>query len=145
MGDIDTFISNPENAVLTSILLLFGILLWGLYAIFIGIALSPVEFCLVVDRMDAMEGITRGLHFFMENKIDVFLLFILMLGISVFSNIIGELLSTVEILGAIWGFMSLILSIFIIQPLVTVWWVRLYMTRTGQELYDLNELLDYPE
>jgi hypothetical protein len=35
------------------------------------------------------------------------------------------------------------ISICILNPLMTVWWVRLYMTRTGKQVY-VNDLLAHP-
>ncbi|WP_135612727.1 hypothetical protein [Methanococcoides sp. AM1] len=143
-NDFGTLMSNPENAVITSVMLLFGFLLWVIYAIIVGLVLSPLEFCLVVDNLDPMSGLKKAYGFFMENKLDVFLLFIVMISISVLNNLLSEVMSTIEALGAIWAFISFILSFAVIQPLITVWWTRLYMSRSEKELYDISELLEYP-
>ena len=144
MGDFDSFVTNPENALLTSILLLFGFLLWGLYILIIDIIFSLVRFGLVLDSLDPMEALEKGYSFFMNNKLVVFLMYLIIIGISIAINLIGELISYVEVLANAWIFLSFVLSFAVIQPLVTVWWTRLYMSRTGKELYDISELLEYP-
>ncbi|KGK97797.1 hypothetical protein LI82_08470 [Methanococcoides methylutens] len=143
-NDFGTLMSNPENAVVTSMMLLFGFLLWVIYAIIVGLILSPLEFCLVVDNLDPMSALKKAYSFFMENKMDVFLLFLVMISISVLNNLLSEVMSTIEALGAVWAFISFILSFAVIQPLITVWWTRLYMSRSEKELYDISELLEYP-
>jgi len=144
MGDLDSFINNPENALLTSLLLLFGFLLWGLYILIIDIIFSVVRFGLVLDSLEPMEALEKGYRFFMNNKLVVFLMYLMIIGISIAINLIGELISYVEVLANAWIFLSFILSFAVIQPLVTVWWTRLYMNRTGKELYDISDLLEYP-
>ncbi|MGM0770561.1 MAG: hypothetical protein ACQESU_03020, partial [Halobacteriota archaeon] len=142
--DFGSLMSNPENAVVTSAILLFGFLLWVIYAAIVALVLSPMEFCLVVDKLDSMSGLKRAYVFFLENKMDVLLLFIVMISISVLNNLLGEALSVIESVGAVWAFISFILSIAVIQPLITVWWTRLYMSRSEKEIYDISELLEYP-
>ncbi|MEL4305286.1 hypothetical protein [Methanococcoides sp. LMO-2] len=143
-NDLGALMSNPENAVVPGAMLLFGFLLWVIYAVIIGLILSPLEFCLVVDRLDPMSGLKRAYGFFMGNKLDVLLLFLVMISISVLNNLLSEAMSAIEAVGAVWAFTSFFLSIAVIQPLITVWWTRLYMSRSGKELYDISELLDYP-
>lgn len=144
MGDIDSFINNPENALLSSMLLLFGLLLFSLYAFVVSLIVSPMEFCLVLDGLDPMSALEKSYHFFMSNKLDVFILILVMIAMSVVINVIGEIIGSIEVLATVWAFMSIILSIVVIQPLITIWWTRFYMSRTGQELYDVSDLLEYP-
>ncbi|NPE31855.1 hypothetical protein HNV12_28635 [Methanococcoides sp. SA1] len=144
MGDFKSFIDNPENALLTSMLLLFGFLLWGLYVLVIDIIFSVVRFGLVLDNLEPMEALEIGFRFFMNNKLVVFLMYLVVIGISIAINMISELISYVGVLVNIWIFLSFILSFAVIQPLVTVWWTRLYMNRTEKELYDISDLLEYP-
>jgi len=49
----------------------------------------------------------------------------------------------IPIINIIWIFVSLSISLFILPPLTTVWWVRLYMTRTDKKIY-FSELLAHP-
>jgi hypothetical protein len=144
MGDFNSFIDNPENALLTSLLLLFGFLIWGLYILVIDIIFSVVRFGLVLDRLGPMEALETGYRFFINNKLVVFLMYLVVIGISIAINMVGELISYVEVLANAWIFLSFVLSFAVIQPLVTVWWTRLYMNRTGKELYDISDLLEYP-
>ncbi len=144
VGDPGELLSNPQSALLTSVLLGFGIVTWLFYIIIVSIVLSFVDFSLVLDRLDPISAIEKGLSFFMQNKLDVFLLYVLMISFSILINVIGELVSSIEVVNTVWAFMSFILSFAVIQPLMAVWFTRLYLNRNGREIYDVSELLTYP-
>jgi isoprenylcysteine carboxyl methyltransferase (ICMT) family protein YpbQ len=67
-----------------------------------------------------------------------------MVSFSILINIIGELVSSIEVISTVWAFMSFVLSFAVIQPLVAVWFTRLYLNRNDREIYDVSDLLDYP-
>jgi len=86
---------------------------------------------------------TSFLSFFKKNKSDVFLLFMTILLISIALIIIDQVLGSISIINTIWGFINLIITWIVIPPLTTIWWVRLYMDRTGRKLY-IDDLLAHP-
>ncbi len=143
-GELSELLSNPESAVLTSILLGFGVLIWLFYIIVMSIVLSFVDFSLVLDRLDPISAIEKGLSFFMQNKLDVFILYVLMVSFSILINVIGELVSSIEVVSTVWALISFILSFAVIQPLIAVWFTRLYLNRNEREIYDVSDLLAYP-
>ena len=141
--DFDILISNPQMITGSAVLLFAGFLVWMLYIVAISLFLAFTEYALVVDKLDPIGSIEKGFYKFMENKLDVFLLWLVILAISIFLGIIGEVVGVIEVTTIIWGFINFVLSIIIIPALETIWWTRLYMDKTGKELYKPEDLINY--
>ncbi|MCZ7358298.1 MAG: hypothetical protein O8C66_15505 [Candidatus Methanoperedens sp.] len=124
-------------------LLKAGVLLWALYAIIISLVLAVYSYALVIENLGAVEGITAGFGFFTKNKSDVFLLWLIIGIIVIVLTFIGEVTRVVPVMNVIWQLINVLLSVLVIPPLTTLWWVRLYMSRTGKKIY-FNELLAHP-
>lgn len=124
-------------------LLIAGIFLWVLYLLILGLVLAVFRYALVVDNLEPIDGITTGFNFFKKNKSDVFVLWLILGIIIVAITIIGELMRFSPVMNFIWPMVNVFISVFVVAPLTTVFWVRLYMTRTGKEVY-FNELLAHP-
>lgn len=125
------------------LLLIAGILLWVLYMVILSLVLAVFRYALVVDNLEPIEGIITGFNFFKKNKSDVFVLWLILGIIIVAITIIGELMRFSPVMNLIWPLVNVFISVFVVAPLTTVFWVRLYMTRTGKEVY-FNELLAHP-
>ena len=143
--NFNMLLSNPEETVASSVLFAFGFLVWMLYILVASIVLSIVKYALVVEDLDPISALETGFRFFMGNKLDIFLMWLILISISVFVGIIGEGISLVPVISTIWTFTDIVISIAVIPPLTTVWWTRLYISRAGRNMYDVNELLDYSE
>ncbi len=126
-----------------AILLIGGFLIWLIYSLILGLVLSVFSYALVIDDLNPIEGITAGFSFFKKHMLDVFLLWIIIGAIAFILGIIGQLIGRVPILAIIWFIMDTFISIVIFQPVLTIWWVRLYMTRTDKPVY-YNDLLSNP-
>ncbi len=123
--------------------LIGGFLLWFIYFLIISLILAVFTYALVIDNLGPIDGITTGFRFFTKHKFDVFLLW-LIVGIIVIVLFIVELaMGAIPIMNIIWPFINIIISIAVIPPLTTLWWVRLYMTRTDKKIY-IDELLAHP-
>lgn len=144
VDDLGLILSNPEETAGSSILFAAGFLVWMLYILVASIILSLVKYALVVEKLDPISALEVGIRFFMGNKLDVFLMWLVLISISVLIGIIGSAISSVPVLSTLWSFADIVISIAVIPPLTTVWWTRLYLGRTGRKLYDINDLLDYP-
>lgn len=111
---------QPEDVFMILPLLGLGFLAMSIYVFFISVIFAPARYAIVIDDLSAIEGLKGGFKFFWHNKIEVFLLFIIMiLAIMVptfFVNIprIGNLM-----------FMAIL--VIISQPLIVIWWSRLYL------------------
>ncbi|MCE8425516.1 MAG: hypothetical protein J5U17_07030 [Candidatus Methanoperedens sp.] len=120
-----------------------GLLFWILYAVILSLVLVIFKYALVIDGLDPTESITTGFKFFNQHKGDVFVLW-LIIGVFLFVlTILDMVLGQVPILNILWPFVNLFISVLVIPPITTIWWVRLYMTRTDKKIY-FNDLLVHP-
>lgn len=115
-------------------LVILWILAVCLMLIVISLALAVVSPAIVVDSLGAISGIRASMRFFRENIFDVFLLWLVTVGISMAFSIIGMFFEGTGMEG-LWSTAGGIFSVLVIAPLTTVWWTRLYMGRTGKDLY----------
>ncbi|HDJ38398.1 MAG TPA: hypothetical protein ENF24_04345 [Methanosarcinales archaeon] len=120
-----------DNIGVPLIILFMGILLFIIYIIILSLGMTPVQYALVIDHLGAIEGIEKGWSFFLDHKFDVFLICVLMIGIAMFTGLIGIVFYTHPVSAAIWRFVDVLINLCIVLPLTTAWWTRLYMEREG--------------
>ncbi len=142
--NLNMFLSNPEETAASSVLFAIGFLAWMLYILVASIVLSIVKYALVVGNLDPMSALETGFRFFMGNKLDISLMWLILISISILIGIIGEGISSVPVLSTLWTFADIAITVAVIPPLTTIWWTRLYLSRTGRKIHDVSELLDYP-
>lgn len=117
----------------------FDLVLLVLCSVILYFVLSPVSYAIVLSDLSAVEGISAGYRFFMENKIAViFMLFTvsgIYYGYSMITDAITSLFGVIPLLGSIINIgvslLAAAFSLLVIQPIVTVWWTRLYLDRTS--------------
>ncbi len=139
--DISQILSSPNAGAV--LLLIGGFLLWVIYMMILSLVLAVFTYALVIDNLSPIDGILAGFNFFNKHKFDVFLLWLVIGVIVIVLAIIGQIMGSIPVMSIVWSFINVFISIFIIPPLTTLWWVRLYMTRTGKKIY-FNELLAHP-
>jgi len=139
---IKNFDINQPSAS-AGILLGGGFLLWMVYLLIIGAALAAFRYALVIGSLGPVDGILAGIDFFKKNWVDVIILILLTIAVSIVFAIIDMVMNFIPIISIVWSFISLIITFGVLQPIMTVWWVRLYMTRTGKPVY-VNDLLAHP-
>jgi hypothetical protein len=140
---IHALIENPEALpTMGAGLLALGIFLWSAYLIFLNIVLSFTSYALVIDELEPLEALSAGFHYFMENKVDVFFVWIIYIGLTSINAFVNSAFGSSSILVS--G-LTLLLPIVVIQPLITVLYTRLYASRKGKKLYDPVELLSCPD
>lgn len=133
--------SQPSTSA--GLLLIGGFLLWMVYLLIISVVLAAFRYALVIESLVPVDGILAGIDFFKKNMFDVIFLIVVTIGIAIVFAIIDHVMNLIPLINIIWFFISLMISICILNPLMTVWWVRLYMTRTGKQVY-VNDLLAHP-
>ncbi len=133
--------NQPSDS--TGILLIGGFLLWMVYLLILGVALAAFRYALVIESLGPVEGILAGINFFKKNLFDVIVLIVVTIFVGIVFAIIDQIMNLIPVINIIWIFISLIISICILNPLMTIWWVRLYMTRTNKQVY-VNDLLAHP-
>lgn len=141
VGDFSGLLENPEAQLESMGVLVIGILLWAFYMAIISIVLSLAPYALVIDRLDPLEAMKTGFAFFKENKLDVFFIWVIYIGLALVNNFVGEFIGSRSLLVA--GITSII-PIFVLQPLIAVLWTRLYMSKKGKKLYNPSDLLSVP-
>ncbi|HOO53646.1 MAG TPA: hypothetical protein PLM24_01305 [Methanothrix sp.] len=129
LSDLGTLFesSNPEFGPL--VLWIILIIAYGLLA---SILLAMVPYALVVEGLGPIGAIKAGIGFFLKNKMDVFLIWLVVMAVSVAIQFLGVPFSGSETASAIFSTLSGVVSVLVISPLTTVWWTRLYMTRAGK-------------
>lgn len=135
-GGLETLATDPAST--GSVLIALGTIVWFLYALVAGILLFFVEYALVVDDLDPISALEKSLEFFKDNKISVITIIGIIVAISLALEIFGSAISSVEALANIWSLVYLFISVLVIRPLTTIWITRIYMDRTGKELYSFD-------
>jgi hypothetical protein len=129
------------------IFFIMGLFIWVIYIIILSVILSMVMYAIIIERIGALEGIHKGYQFFMDNKLSVIFIWLISIIItftigSIFF-VIGQILTLTGIIGLnmIWSLGSSLVIITTIQPMIMVWWTRLYIVKTGKSPY-IDDLLD---
>lgn len=135
--------SQPSENATAGLLLLVGFLLLIIYLLIISVVLAAFRYALVIESLGPVDGIIAGIDFFKKNMFDVVLLILVSFAVAFVFAIIDQIMGLIPIINVIWFFISLIISTCILSPVMTVWWVRLYMTRTGKQVF-VDDLLAHP-
>jgi len=126
LSSLSVLIENPEAAVGGMGTLAIGILVWGIYSLIINIALSLAPYALIIDELDPLDALKTGYGFFKKNKLDVFLIWIIAVGLAFINGLLGEFMGAQNTL--ISG-ITYIIPILVLQPFITILWTRLYLSR----------------
>lgn len=114
---------TPGEVLGTLALFGLGFLAMLVYITIINIIFSLSKYVVVIDDVDAINGIKTGFNFFKQNKAVVFILWLIVL----VAGIISGSFSSIPYIG--WA-INLLISAIIIQPLTVIWWSRLYLHRS---------------
>ncbi|NPV61165.1 MAG: hypothetical protein HPY61_00775 [Methanotrichaceae archaeon] len=123
---------NPETQSLA--VLVGGMMLTVIYALILSLVLAVAPYALVIESLGPVKSLKESMAFFRYNKFDVFLLWLIVLAISIGLQMIGGSYSasadslSYQPLSALTGLINLL----VLSPLATVWWARLYMSRKGK-------------
>lgn len=142
VGNLSALVENPEISAHGMTALIIGVILWAVYVIIINLVLSLSTYALVIDELGPLEALSAGFGFFMNNKLDVFFIWMITIGLALINSLIGEYAGSGSILVAA---ITSLVPIAVLQPLTAVLWTRLYLTRKGRKLYNPSELLSDPD
>ncbi|MDI6902997.1 MAG: hypothetical protein QMC77_04600 [Methanocellales archaeon] len=118
--------------------LLIGALMFMLYAIILSIIFAVVRYAIVVDGIGAIKGVKRGARFFLDHKLDVFLVWLIIVAISAGLSMISMIMEYVPYVGTVWPVVNFAVSIVVIAPLSIIWWTGLYMSRAEKATIALS-------
>lgn len=131
------------------LLLVIGMLIWFLYLLILDLLFSVVIYTIVIEYAGAIDGITEGVRFFMDNKSTVFIMWVIILLVSSVVGIVFYITSNIiaifgtESMNIAWSFVNPLILLATLHPLIIVLWTRLYMSKTGKNIY-VDELLTEP-
>lgn len=140
-GDLSEIYQNPAAAGEGLKILGIGMMIWGVYLITLNLIFSLAPYALVIDELSPLEALKKSIDFFLANKLEVFLIWITFIGLTLISSFIGEIIASGN--GLLAGITYLV-PIIVLQPLVTIFWTRLYLNRSGKRLYRPLYLLEEP-
>lgn len=112
--------------------LILWVALFIALSLFVSIVLAMVPYALVVDGLGPIDAIKVGVRFFSSNKMDVFIVWLVVMAVSAAIQFLSLPFSGSETASAIVSAIIGVASVLVISPLTTVWWTRLYMTRVGK-------------
>ncbi len=125
------FIIMVTDSIIVQVIIMFiGFIFLFLYMVILSIGLAPVKYAIVINHAGPIDGITGGWSFFSYHKMDVFLMWLLMIVISIVLGMAGQIFYINPILVMVWQFVGTLINLVIVMPLITVWWTRLYISRT---------------
>ena len=133
-GELKNIQAHPNAIGLVALGAIFLIL----YLLVMSLVLATVPYALVVDVLGPIGAVKASINFFNYNKFDVFMLWLIVVAISLGLQMV---VSTASAAGAeaVQGTLSILVSVVnvvVIAPLANVWWTTLYMSRTGKRLYE---------
>jgi len=99
------------------------------YIMIVSIIFALVPYAVVIGGRNAIAGVGESLKLFKAHKLDVFLLWLIVIGIGAFTGFLLGFMP--HIIGQV---ISIILSVVIIQPLAVTWWSKLYMQYAGDSV-----------
>jgi hypothetical protein len=100
-----------------------GLILMAVYMLPMSIILVLGTYAVVIDDLSAMDGFKKGIHVMWQNKVNTFLLWLLILAISVALSFLG-------IIPFIGSLLMLVIMFLIVMPLTTLWWTQFYINCT---------------
>lgn len=142
IGNLSALVENPEASINGMTALVIGIILWIVHIIIVNLVFSLSTYALVIDELGPLEALSAGFSFFMNNKLDVFFIWVIYIGISLIISFVGEFIGSGSYQAIV---ITTLIPVVVLQPLVAVLWTRLYLTRNGKKLYDPSDLLSYPD
>lgn len=142
VGNLNSLVQNPEASIYRTTALATGIILWTFYIIVINLALSLSTYALVIDELGPLEALSAGFSFFKDNKLDIFFIWVIYIGLALINNLVGKFAGSGSILILA---VTFLVPIVVLEPLMAVLWTRLYLTRKGKKLYNPSDLLSYPD
>jgi hypothetical protein len=127
MPAIATSQAPSDAANMTAFAMLgLGFVVMAVYMLIISIIFAIPSYAVVISDLGAVDGVKKGFQFFMAHKVEVFLLWLVVLVIAIVAGII---LGNIPYIGQ---WISMAVSVLILQPLAVIWWSRLYLSGIEQ-------------
>ncbi|OYT25970.1 MAG: hypothetical protein B6U97_04610 [Candidatus Altiarchaeales archaeon ex4484_96] len=131
--------SLGEGGLLIISFQVIGLIVSVICFILLTLLFAPVQYAIVLSNLGFKDGLRKGIYFFMENRISVFALSFITCVLTVLFEIINQLCQFItEYLPPVvdlmmylaWLFIYVAVLTCILAPLYTLWWSRLYLSKT---------------
>jgi hypothetical protein len=121
-------------------LIALGALFLIIYLLVLSLVLAVVPYALIVDILGPIGAIKASISFFNYNKFDVFIMWIIVVAISLGLQMVvsSAAAAVAEASQAALSVLVSALNVVVVAPMATVWWTSLYMSRTGKRLYQVG-------
>ncbi|OYT54996.1 MAG: hypothetical protein B6U72_00630 [Candidatus Altiarchaeales archaeon ex4484_2] len=114
-----------------------GLLFTILYALAVDLVFKPLQFAVVFSDEGVLSSLKTSYSFFMENKLDLFLIWLIVLIIGVFAYSINVVTSIffnlIPLVGPLVSqllvFVIYLMLAFAVEPVSTLWYAHLYVDR----------------
>lgn len=111
--------------------LIFGLLLFLLYALAVSVILIAAPYALVVENLGPVSALRAAIRFFRYNKFDVFVMWLVVTALSTGLQMIGGAAGEGAAGGQPLSLIASLANLMVLAPLSGLWWTRLYMNRAG--------------
>jgi len=130
---IEQIVVNPPDSQQSAEglgLVLAGGAIFIIYALLLSIIFSPAPYALVLEGLGPVAAVKAGIEFFLNNKFDVLILWLVVAALSLVLQMIGSSFSAGD--AVTYQPLSVIVTLadlLVLVPLANLWWTRLYMIR----------------
>lgn len=111
--------------------LVICIILLIIYALIVSLALSAAPYALVLEGLGPVKAILASVEFFIYNKFDVLILWLVVLALSAGVQMAAGAFASEGPAATYIAAAAGLVELVVLSPLSTVWWTRLYMSRRG--------------
>lgn len=129
---ISLFIAKVMVVLIMLVGLLFmmlgpvGVIITVPYIIFFAIALSLVDYAVILDDLGPIDAIRKGIELFMDNRKDVFLIF-LVPAVTYFALLLILFNPVLLLIG-------IVVYLVVLMPIITALWTSFYLSRTNRSI-----------
>jgi hypothetical protein len=144
LGSLSNLAENPQSAGILAL----GALMLIMYLLVVSLFMAVVPYALVVDILGPINAIKASIRFFNYNKFDVFVMWLIIIAISLGMQMLSSSAAAAGIeIQATLSIITSALNVAVVAPLATVWWTWLYMSRTGKKVYleGTQDVFDEPK
>ncbi|MDM7935627.1 MAG: hypothetical protein QUS08_09595, partial [Methanothrix sp.] len=111
--------------------LVICIILLIIYALIVSLALSAAPYALVLEGLGPVQAIMASVEFFIYNKFDVLILWLVVLALSAGVQMAAGAFAAEGPAATYIAAAAGLVELVVLSPLSTLWWTRLYMSRRG--------------
>ncbi|BDC35564.1 MAG: hypothetical protein EF806_04830 [Candidatus Methanoliparum thermophilum] len=122
------------DIMLNTMPFVLGLLTWLIYIAVISLILVMTNYVIVLDDVGPLDGIRRAFYFFMSNKAEVTIVWLIIISLYAALYVMTALFAYIPYIAPVLFALNFATSIIIIEPLGTVWLTDLYLSKNVRKL-----------